>query len=314
MEPILSVVVPMYNEEEVIMTTHGRLFAVLEGMGCSFEVVYVNDGSRDGTLDLMQPLAKADPRVRLVNFARNFGHQCAVSCGLGFARGQAIVIIDADLQDPPELIPQMLKHWREGWDVVYGKRAERKGETAFKKLTASVFYKLMNYLSDGIVPKDTGDFRLIDKKVRDTILAMPEHNLFLRGMVAWVGFRQMPLEYVREARFAGVTKYPLKKMIQLAANGMFAFSFKPLKLFTAVGLFMNFLAAIWLILALCFRGFYANWLGCLVLACTGILLAALGIMGEYIGRTYEEAKGRPNYIVRTTPDEYFDGEADRSGM
>nr|MDD6336649.1 glycosyltransferase family 2 protein [bacterium] len=208
---LLSVVVPMFNEEEVIAATHDRLVEVLSALEDSWEVVLVDDGSRDKTLSIAQAWAEQDERFRLVSFARNFGHQAAVTAGLEYARGQAIVIIDADLQDPPELIPRMLELWRQGWDVVYGKRSERKGETAFKKMTASAFYKVMSALTDGVVPKDTGDFRLIDRRVRDAILSMPEHGPFLRGMVAWVGFKQVPLEYVREPRFAGTTKYPLKK-------------------------------------------------------------------------------------------------------
>ena len=313
--PQLSVIVPMYNEEEVIAVTHERLTKVLESITKDWEIVYVNDGSRDRTMEIVSPWAREDARVRLCDFARNFGHQAAVSCGLEYARGQAIVIIDADLQDPPELIPQMVKHWQEGLDVVYGKRAERKGETAFKKLTASVFYKMMHFMTEGIVPKDTGDFRLIDRKVRDTLVAMPEHSRFLRGMTAWVGFRQMPLEYVREARFAGTTKYPLKKMLKLAADGVFSFSFKPLKLIRSFGLLFVAGAAVWMIIAAILgntTSFYLQLVPCLTLLCTGLILAAMGLTGEYIGRIFEESKARPNFIVRTGPEENHKGEQARN--
>jgi len=311
MRPIISVVVPMYNEQEVINTTHERLMGVMQGMNTPFEVIYVNDGSRDGTLGIVSAWAKADARVRLVDFSRNFGHQAAVTCGLSFAHGDAIVIIDADLQDPPELIPTMFERWKQGIDVVYGKRLERKGETAFKKLTASMFYRFLSFMTDGLAPKDTGDFRLIDRKVCTAILAMPEHSRFLRGMVAWVGFRQEPLEYVREPRFAGATKYPLKKMLKLASDGVFSFSFKPLKFLTALGAFLGSISLLWALIALILGGFAAHWLGALVLFCTGLLLLAMGLTGEYLSRMFEEGKGRPHYLVRTTPDEFYNGEKQR---
>lgn len=303
--PTLSVVVPMFNEEEVILETHRRLVEVLSGFGASYEIVYVDDGSKDKTLEIVKPWALQDQRVRLVSFARNFGHQAAVTAGLEYAKGDAIVIIDADLQDPPLLIPDMVKLWQQGWDVVYGKRIQRKGETLFKKWTAAAFYRVLHYLTDGVVPKDTGDFRLIDKKVKDTLLKMPEHHKFLRGIVAWMGYKQTPIEYVREARFAGTTKYPLKKMLKLAMDGIFSFSAKPLAIAKSLSVLCLLGGVVWLVLSFIFA-LPANihFLGSIIVIGFGLVFMCLGFMGEYIGRMMDETRCRPNYIVRLDPDEF----------
>lgn len=301
MRPVYSVIVPCYNEEAVLHETHKRLTQVLSQMGESYEIVYINDGSRDKTPDILRELAAQDSHVRAVMFARNAGHQLAVTAGLDYATGDAIVIIDADLQDPPELIPQMAEKWKSGVQVVFAQRNHRAGETAFKKITASAYYKLLNSLTGGMVPRDTGDFRLVDKQVADVVRSMPEHNRFLRGMFAWVGFKQEAILYDRDKRFAGETHYPLKKMLKLAADGVFSFSVKPLKAITALGLALlgaggvAFLAL--LILLLCGVGGGLWWLAALGAFLTGCTVSCLGIVGEYIARIYDESRGRPLYIV-----------------
>lgn len=299
---LLSVIIPMYNEQEVISETYKRLTAIISKMDNDYEMIFVNDGSRDATMDIMSAVAKEDKHVKIVEFARNFGHQVAVTAGMLYCSGDAAVIIDADLQDPPELIPDMLNKWKEGYQVVYGKRLKRDGESAFKLFTAKAFYKFINRLSGNMIPQDTGDFRLIDRSVIDIMNCMPEHNRFLRGMGSWVGFKQYAYEYHRDKRFAGTTKYPLKKMIRLAKDGIISFSNKPLELLSALGIFNISSGCIWLlvliIIALCGVDFGA-WqivVSSMLLLC-GILLTAMGVMGEYIGRIYDEAKGRPQFTV-----------------
>ena len=236
MEPIIcSVIVPMYNEEEVLAETVHRLRTALETTGVVWEVIFVNDGSRDKTGPLLREVCTADPRFRFVDFSRNFGHQVAITAGMDYAGGQCMVIIDGDLQDPPELIPAMIAKWRDGYDVVYGKRVSREGDSLFKKLTAKVFYRLLRAVTDVDIPVDTGDFRLIDRKVADTLKQVPERNRYVRGLMAWVGFRQTALEFERAERFAGTTKYPLRKMMKLATDGILSFSFKPLRIATILG-------------------------------------------------------------------------------
>ena len=298
----LSVIIPMYNEEEVIAESYKRLNAVLSELGEDYEMIFINDGSRDRTMEIMLPIQAADKHVRIIEFARNFGHQVAVTAGMKYAQGDAALIIDADLQDPPELIPQMLEKWREGYQVVYGKRLKRDGESAFKLVTANMFYKVINSLTGNMVPRDTGDFRLIDRCVLNVMNAMPEHNRFLRGMGSWVGFRQYAFEYHRDKRFAGETKYPLKKMIKLAKDGIISFSNKPLEWLSALGVAMIAGGGIWLlvliILAICGVGF-GSW-QIIIAACTllsGLLMLGMGVLGEYIGRIYDEAKGRPQFTV-----------------
>jgi glycosyltransferase involved in cell wall biosynthesis len=305
-ETVCSILIPMYNEEEVIEETYLRLKKVMDQIGESYELVFVNDGSKDRSAQIISELAKSDENIRLIDFSRNFGHQIAVTAGLDYVQGQAIVIIDADLQDPPEVIPQMLAKWREGYDVVYGKRLKRQGETAFKKVTAHVYYRVLSALTNGNIPKDTGDFRLIDRKVCEAIKKLPERNRFLRGMVNWVGFNQVAVEYVRDERWAGETKYPLKKMLKFAADGIFSFTYKPLKLATYIGLFLSVIGFLYLLIVLYQKLFtdtaQTGWasLMAVTLVFHGITLVILGIIGEYIGRIYEEVKGRPLYIVKET--------------
>ncbi len=304
MRPVYSVVVPCYNEEEVIRETHRRLTDVMAGMGEEYEILYVNDGSRDKTMMILRDIAAGDPRAKVVSFARNRGHQIAVSAGLDYALGDAVVIIDADLQDPPELIPQMAEYWKSGSQVVYGQRLHRAGESRFKLLTAEIYYKVINRLTDGLIPRDTGDFRLVDRTVVDIVKSMPEHSRFLRGMFAWVGFKQTPLPYDRAPRYAGQTHYPLKKMVRLALDGIVGFSVKPLKIAYYTGIlwaFLGFLAALVLLVLLCCGvsgGMW--WLASLMMVLTGNLLICLGLAGEYIGRTFEDARNRPLYIVAAT--------------
>ncbi len=301
----LSVVVPCYNEQAVIATTHRRLVDVLAGLPApDWEVLYVDDGSRDATLTLLRDIQARDPRVRVLSLSRNFGHQIAVSAGLEAAAGAAVVLIDADLQDPPELIPDMLARWRDGADVVYGERAARAGETRFKRLTASLFYRLINRISATPIPIDTGDFRLMDRRVVDAVLAMPERDRFLRGMVAWTGFRQEPIRYQRAARSAGESKYPLGRMLRFAADGLLSFSLVPLRLAVYMGLAASALALLGIVYALAMRLFTDIWvpgwtlLFIAVLFLGGVQLLALGVIGEYLGRVYWEVKRRPLYLVK----------------
>ena len=306
MEPIVcSVIVPMYNEEEVLGETVHRLRSALGATDVAWEVVFVNDGSRDRTGPLLRDVCTSDPRFRLVDFSRNFGHQVAITAGMDYAAGQCMVIIDGDLQDPPELIPDMIAKWRDGFDIVYGKRVSRDGDSLFKRFTAKVFYRLLRAVTDVDIPVDTGDFRLIDRKVADTLKQVPERNRYVRGLMAWVGFRQTALEFERAERFAGTTKYPLRKMLKLAADGILSFSFKPLKIATVLGTLISAGSFLYLILVLLQRLFKpesvtSGWssLIAVTLLLNGITLLILGIMGAYIGRIYDEVKNRPLYIVR----------------
>lgn len=303
-EIVCSIVIPMYNEEEVIKETYNRLKEVMDQSSESYELLFVNDGSKDRLAQIIAELARTDKNIRLIDFSRNFGHQIAVTAGMDYARGQAVVIIDADLQDPPEVIPRMLEKWREGYDVVYGKRLKRQGETFFKKFTAYLFYRILGALTDDNIPKDTGDFRLIDRKVCDAMKQLNEKNRFLRGMINWVGFKQTAVEYIREERWAGETKYPLKKMLKLATDGIFSFSYKPLKLATYIGFLLSASGFLYLLYVLYQRLFTLNtqtgWASIIAvnLIFNGITLVILGILGEYVGRIYEEVKGRPLYIVK----------------
>ncbi len=301
MHPLYSVIIPCYNEEAVLRETHKRLTQVLSAMEGDYELIYVNDGSRDQTPQILRELAAADSHVRALQFAKNAGHQMAVTAGLDYARGDALVIIDADLQDPPELIPQMAEKWRAGAQVVFAQRRARAGESAFKKITASAYYKLLSWLTGGMIPRDTGDFRLVDKRVADVIRAMPEHDRFLRGMFAWVGFQQEAVLYDRDKRYAGETHYTLKKMLKLAGDGIFSFSVKPLKAIAGLGLLLLAAAGITLLtlLILLFCGVPGGlwWLAMLMTGLTGCVLAALGVLGEYVARIYDEARKRPLYIV-----------------
>ena len=301
----ISAVIPMYYEEEVAQECYNRVKKVLDGIeGYEHEIIFVNDGSKDNTLSILEEIAAKDKNVKVISFSRNFGHQAAVTAGLKEVTGDAIIILDADLQDPPELIPDMLKYWEKGYEVIYGKRKTRKGESAFKLLTAKMFYKTLNALSDVEIPKDTGDFRLADRKVVDVINQMPEHNKFLRGLFSWVGFKQMPYEYERQERVAGKTKYPLKKMIKLASDGIIGFSTKPLKLVGGLGIISIVISIIILIYAILSYAFKWNslipgWTSIMVTMTflSGIILLSLWMIGEYIIRIYSESKGRPQYII-----------------
>jgi len=303
MKPEFSVIIPAYNEQEVIEESYKRVTAVMSQLGQPYELIFIDDGSRDKTAEILGRICEQDKHVVLIRFSRNFGHMPAITAGMDYARGRAVMVIDADLQDPPELFPRMIEKWREGFDVVYGKRSERKGETGFKKLTAGLYYRFLRRMTDVDLPVDTGEFRLIDRKVCDVIKRIKEKNRYIRGLVSWVGFRQTAVEYVREKRFAGETKYPLSKMIKLAMNGITAFSYKPLKLATHLGFFISALSFIYLLIVLYQRLFThsttAGWASmiAIVLLSQGVVLMVLGLMGEYIGRIFEEIKDRPIYIV-----------------
>lgn len=301
---IYSVVIPVYNEEEVVAASYQRLKKVMGGMGESYELIFVNDGSRDGTVAIIAKLCETDPTVKLIDFSRNFGHQVAITAGMDYASGAAVIVIDADLQDPPEVIPEMAAKWREGFDVVYGKRAERIGETFFKKCTAKIFYRFLNRMTEVDIPVDTGDFRLIDRKVCQALKSIQERNRYVRGLISWLGFKQTGVAFTREKRFAGQTKYPLKKMLRFAYDAITSFSYKPLKIATYLGMLLSVCSFIYLLVVLYERlfipGTVPGWASILAvnLFFNGIILVILGIIGEYIGRIYDEAKGRPLYIIR----------------
>ncbi len=302
---LLSVIVPCYNEEAVLRATHERLSNVFGRMpGLGYELIFVNDGSQDQTQQILTELQLHDSHVRVLRLSRNFGHQIAVTAGLEQAGGDAVVLIDADLQDPPEVIPQMVERWREGNDVVYGIRIEREGEKKFKLWTAKVFYRLINRLSETKMPLDAGDFRLLDRKVVEVLKAMPERARFLRGMVSWAGFRQVSIAYDRAARHAGKSKYPLAKMVDFAMDGIISFSLVPLKLAIWTGFLAIWVAVAGIIVAILDRllekDLTRGWasLFVAVLFMGGVQLVSLGIIGEYLGRIYTEVKRRPLYVVQ----------------
>jgi len=302
---LLSVIVPCLNEEEALRGTQVRLSAALEQIPTNFEIIYVDDGSTDATPEVLRELQAYDSRVRVVRFSRNFGHQMAITAGLEHAGGDAVVIIDADLQDPPETIVDFFRKWQEGYDVVYGVRTEREGETAFKLWTAKLFYRFMTRLSDTQIPLDTGDFRLMDRRVLNVLLGMPERDRFVRGMVSWLGFSQVAVPYRREARIAGVTKFSFFKMLRFALDGIFSFSIVPLRVATWTGFITSFLAIVGIVLVslehfLGVEGLVKGWTSTMfaVLFIGGVQLICMGIIGEYIGRIYGESKHRPLYVVR----------------
>ncbi len=302
----LTVIIPCFNEQEVIRETYTRLSAVLSSAGfADCEIIFINDGSRDKTLELLAEIAGKDKNVRIISFSRNFGHQAAVSAGIHHAQGDAAVIIDADLQDPPELIPEMVKiHLEEGYNVVYGMRRKRIGESIFKKATAHLFYRALNYLSETPLPLDTGDFRLIDRKVIDAFRELKEKNKYVRGLVSWLGFRQYPLYYTRSARYAGSTKYPIARMIKFATTGLLYFTKKPLKISMSLGFFCILIGlglSVYTIVAK-----YSNiistvpgWASTIITLVFfgGVQLLTIGVLGEYIGSIFDEVKGRPEYII-----------------
>ncbi len=304
-----SIVAPIYNELDNLPELYRRVKEVMDSTGTTWELILVDDGSTDGSTDKIRALAKVDKRVRPVIFARNFGHQIAITAGWDFARGDAVVIIDADLQDPPEVILDMIAKWREGYEVVYAVRAEREGESWFKLWTASLFYRIISRITDVKIPLDTGDFRLMDRKVVDVLKTMRERHRFPRGMSAWVGFKQIGVEYKRAARQVGTTKYPFRKMLRLALNAVTGYSYLPLQIATYFGFISAGIAifAIPVVIYMRMTGLQA-FLGqattlIAVLFLGGVQLISLGILGEYIGRLYDEAKGRPLYIVREAPED-----------
>lgn len=299
----LSVVVPLYNEEMVIDAMYTRLIQVLDGAKLEYEIIMVNDGSVDRTLTMAKEICRHDSRVKLISFSRNFGHQIAITAGMDRAGGQAVVLIDADLQDPPEVILEMLAKWKEGFHVVYGVRKKREGESFFKLFTAKLFYRLLRRLTSINIPVDTGDFRLMDRRVVEQLMKMRERDRFVRGMVSWVGFRQTQVEYVREKRYAGETKYPIKKMLKFATDGILSFSHVPLKMSSAFGMLSAALGFIFMVYGFLKRLFLPEevipgWTSLFVaiLFIGGIQLVCIGILGEYLGRIHEEIKGRPIYI------------------
>ena len=303
-KPTYSIIAPVYNEEGNLRELYAQMKQTLDPTGETWELVLVNDGSRDRSLEIMQTLRQQDPRVKIVDFAKNFGHQLAVTAGLDYAQGDAVVIIDADLQDPPAVILRMIKQWKQGYQVVYAVRSERKGESWFKEFTAKAFYRLIYRITDVDIPLDTGDFRLMDRKVVDTLKTMRERHRFIRGMTSWVGFKQTGVEYVREERFAGETHYPFKKMLKFALDAITGFSYLPLQIATYAGFAIAALSAVAALAVIYARLFLESkaFLGqattlVVVLFLGGIQLITLGVIGEYLGRIYDEVRGRPLYIV-----------------
>ncbi len=304
MEPTFTIIAPIFNEAESLPELYRRVAEVMETTHETWELLLIDDGSRDGSTEAIQEIAKKDPRVRPIIFARNFGHQIAVTAGLDYSRGKAVVIIDADLQDPPEVILDLIARWHEGYQVVFAVRAEREGETWFKKTTASIFYRIIYRITDVKIPMDTGDFRLMDRRVVNVMKQMREKHRFLRGMASWVGFRQIGVPYKRAARFAGSTKYPFRKMLKFANDAITSFSYFPLQVATYLGFISAGLSILAIPVVVILRlatgsqeltGQATTLISVLLLG--GVQLISLGILGEYIGRIYDEVKGRPLYIT-----------------
>ena len=307
-KPTYTIIAPIYNEIDNIQALYTRVCEVMDSTGEPWEFVMIDDGSSDGSTDAILELKKKDDKIVPVIFARNFGHQIAVTAGLDYSQGKAVTIIDADLQDPPEVILDLIDKWRSGYEVVYAVRSEREGETWFKEFTASIFYRLIYRITDVEIPRDTGDFRLIDRKVVNVMGEMRERHRFLRGMSVWVGFNQTGVEYKRAARYAGETKYPFKKMLKFATDAITSFSYFPLQVamymgFTAAGVSIIAIPLVIILRASGSQAFFGQATTLLaVLFLGGVQLISLGILGEYIGRLYDEAKGRPLYIVREAPE------------
>lgn len=302
----ISIIIPCFNEEQVIAHTYERVHKTMQSFEHrGYELIFINDGSRDRTLEILRALAVSDSHTKILSFSRNFGHQPAVTAGINACIGDVAIIIDADLQDPPELFPAMVQmHLEHNANVVYGMRGQRKGETFFKKLTAKSFYRIINFLSDTPLPVDTGDFRLIDKHVIEAFKNLPEKNKYIRGLISWIGFKQMPIMYVREERFAGETKYPLSKMIKFASTSLLYFSKKPLKLALGMGsvsILVGIALAIWVVTGLIYRpqSIVPGWASTViaVIFFGGVQLLTIGVLGEYLGNMFEEIKNRPEYIV-----------------
>jgi len=306
--PRISIVSPVWNESDSLLELYKRVSKTMENSGETWELLLVDDGSTDGTTQMILEMAERDERVRPVIFSRNFGQQNAVAAGLDYSRGDAVVIIDADLQDPPELILDLIERWRKGYEVVYAQRTEREGESFFKKMTASLFYRIINRITDIKIPLDTGFFRLLDRRVVDVLITMREHHRFFRALSIWVGFRQTAVEYKRDPRYAGETKYSIKKMVKLAVSAITGFSFWPLQMAMYLGFISSGISiiAIPVVIAMRLTG-SQEFLGqattlIAVLFLGGVQLISLGILGEYIGRLYDEARGRPLYVVRQAPE------------
>lgn len=304
--PRYSIIAPAFNEEQVLPEFYRRLRETMDALGESWELIFINDGSRDNTLTVMRQLHDQDARVKIISFSRNFGHQLAITAGIDYAQGDAVVILDADLQDPPEVIPDLIRKWQEGYQVVYAVRKERKGETWFKEWTAKLFYRLIYRITDVEIPKDTGDFRLMDRKVVQALRTMRERNRFMRGLSVWVGFRQTGVYYVREPRFAGETKYPFSKMLKFALDAITSFSYVPLQMAMYTGFAVAALSMVGMVVAIYLRlttnfallGQATTLVAVLFLG--GMQLIFLGIIGEYLGRIYDEIKARPLYVVAET--------------
>lgn len=301
----ISIVIPMYFEEKTVEQAYKRTKEVFEKLEkYSYEIICIDDGSKDNTLPIIEKIANIDSNVKVISFSRNFGHQAAITAGLKYTTGDAVVIMDCDMQDPPELIPEMIELWEAGNDVIYAKRKIRKGENKFKLYTAKMFYKLLNGISEIKIPEDTGDFRLADRKVIDVINELPEHNKYLRGLFTWVGFKQVPIEYERQERFAGKTKYSLSKMIKLASDGITSFSKKPLKIlggFGALAIIASILLFIYAIISYVFElnSLMPGWTSIMITITFfgGLQLISVWLMSEYIGKIFDESKNRPEYII-----------------
>jgi glycosyltransferase involved in cell wall biosynthesis len=299
----ISVVIPLYNELEVLPVLYLRLTKVMEGLGEPYEIIFVNDGSDDGSLAQLRELQAADKRLKLLSLSRNFGHQIAITAGLDHSCGQAVIVMDADLQDPPEIIPQLVEQWRKGYDIVFAVREKRRGEGLFKRATAALFYRLLRRLTSTDIPVDAGDFRLMSRKAVDALKNIRERSRFIRGLAGWIGFQQTSVPYIRDVRYAGTTKYPLKKMVRFAFNGLISFSSVPLQLASYLGFIVSSVSFIYIVYAVWLKLFtdrtILGWTSVMVavLFLGGVQLLCLGIVGEYIGRIYEEVKQRPLYIV-----------------
>lgn len=298
----ISVIVPCYNEQEVLPELKRRLVETLEKLGVPFEIVLVDDGSKDRTWPMLREMQRSDPRFKIVRFSRNFGHQLAVTCGLDQSNGEVVVIMDADLQDPPELIGEMIAKWREGYDVVYGKRTRRLKESAAKRFFAFAFYRLISRITKISIPEDTGDFRLMDRRAVEALQSLKERHRFVRGMVSWIGFHQTPVYYQRPERFAGETKYPFKKSFKLAVDAITSFSYAPLRLASYLGLSLSIFAFLYILVVIGLKIAGINFPGytslmASILLLGGVQLIVLGLIGEYVGRIFEQGQMRPLYLV-----------------
>lgn len=300
-----SIIIPVHNEKECLKELYRKLTDVLKNVDNDYEIIFINDGSTDNSLEILNELNQENEKIKIIDFSRNFGHQMALTAGLKYASGEAIITMDADLQDPPEIIPQMIEKWKQDYKVVYGLRKERQGESIFKKMTALGFYRLINKLSQTNIPVNAGDFRLIDRQVVESLKSIKEQHRFLRGLISWTGFKQTGVEFIRPARFAGTTHYPFKKMLKFALDAIYSFSTLPLKLCIYLGFLTTLISigcGIWaLIMHFFFESTVQGWtsLIIIVLFLGGIQLITLGIIGEYVGRTYEESKKRPLYLIKT---------------